>query len=345
MADGAGEPPGMRLREDWLASVEEEILEPERPILDPHFHLFEENPTFPRYTLADLQRDTSRHHVTGAIYMECEEGYRQEGPAHLRPVGETERVDARAREATASPDGVQIVAMIGDAWLVNGADRVAETLDAHLEASPLFRGVRDMGIWDPSPEIARVDYATHGDWYGEDRFRAGFAEVAKRGLVFDGYQYHTQLPSLAALARAFPDTTIVVDHLGAPLGDGPYAGKADEIFPDWQAKLARVAECPNAVIKLGGLAMPWNGFGWERRSTPPSSDEFVTTYARYYDFAIQTFGPDRCMFESNFPVDKLSLSYDVLWNGFKKLAAGYSEDEKEALFGGTARRVYRVSGA
>ncbi len=335
----------MKLREDWLASVEEEILEPERPILDPHFHLFEENPTFPRYTLADLQRDTSRHNVTGAIYMECEEGYRRDGPEHLRPVGETERVHERAREAAASPDGVQIVAMIGDAWLVNGPDRVAETLDAHLETGPLFRGVRDMGIWDPSPQIARVDYATDPDWYGQDVFRAGFAEIAKRGLVFDGYQYHTQLPSLAALARAFPDTTIVVDHLGSPLGDGPYAGKADEIFPDWQTNLGLVAGCPNTVIKLGGLAMPWNGFGWEARAKPPTSDEFVATYARYYDHAIETFGPDRCMFESNFPVDKLSLSYDVLWNGFKKLAAGYSEAEKEALFGGTARRVYGVESA
>ena len=333
----------MVLREDWLASVEEEILDPERPILDPHFHLFEENPTFPRYVLADLQRDTSRHAVTGAIYMECEEGYRGEGPEHLRPVGEIERVDRRAREAAASPDGVQIVGIVGDAWLVNGADRVAETLDAQLEASPLFRGVRDMGIWDPSPEIARVDYATAGDWYGEPGFRAGFAEIAKRGLVFDGYQYHTQLPSLAALARAFPETTIVVDHLGAPLGAGPYAGKAEEIFPDWRAKLAEIATCPNVVIKLGGMAMPWNGFGWEKRAKPPTSDEFVATYARYYDHAIQTFGPDRCMFESNFPVDKLSLSYDVLWNAFKKLSASFSDDEKDALFGGTARRVYRVT--
>ena len=332
----------MELREAWLATVEEEILEPGRPILDPHFHFFEDDPDFPVYRLADLQRDTSRHNVTGAIYMECQQGYRDEGPAHLRPVGESVRVKARAQEAAASPDRVQLVAMIGEAELVNGAEAVAETLDAHLEASPLFRGVRDMGIWDASAEIARVDYATDLDWYGTPVFRAGFAEVAKRGLVFDGYQYHTQLPSLTALARAFPETTIVVDHLGAPLHVGPYAGRTEEVFLDWRQKLSDIAACPNVVIKLGGMAMPWSGFGWAARERPPTSDEFVETYARYYDHAIQVFGPNRCMFESNFPVDKMSLSYDVLWNGFKKLAAGYSEDEKDALFRGTAQRVYRV---
>jgi predicted TIM-barrel fold metal-dependent hydrolase len=247
-----------------------------------------------------------------------------------------------ARQAAAAPEGaVRIGGMIGDAQLYNGA-LAAETLDAHLEASPLFRGVRDMGLWDPSPEIDRVAEASDLDLYGESRFRAGFAELAKRGLSFDAHQYHTQLPAVAALASAFPDTPIVVNHLGSPLGAGPYAGKHDEIFPEWRRNVARVAECPNTFMKLGGLAMPWCGFGWQKRAKPPGSDEFVATYRRYYEHAIEVFGPERCMFESNFPVDKLSLSYDVLWNAFKKLAAGYSEDEKQALFEGTATRVYRL---
>jgi len=217
-----------------------------------------------------------------------------------------------------------------------------ETLEAHLEASPLFRGVRDMGIWDPSPEVACVDEASDLDFYGESRFRAGFEQLAKLGLSFDAYQYHTQLPSLTSLARAFPDTPIVVNHLGAPLGTGPYAGKADEVFPVWQKNVSEVAACGNVVMKLGGMAMPWSGFGWEQRPSPPTSDEFVETYHRYFDHALQAFGPSRCMFESNFPVDKLSLSYDVLWNAFKKIAAPYSEDEKDALFRGTATRIYRL---
>lgn len=336
---------GMVLREDWLARVAEEILEPERPILDPHFHFFVENELFPSYTLADLQRDTRGHHVAGAIYMECEERYREDGPEHLRPVGESEWVRDLARQAEEVTESVQIVGMIGDAQLYNGARLARETLEAHLEASALFRGVRDMALWDPSPELARAPGATDLDFYDKPAFRAGFGEVAKLDLSFDAHQYHTQLPSVARLARAFPDTTIVVDHLGSPLGEGPYAGRADEIFPEWRRNLSEVAACPNAVIKLGGLAMPWNGFGWESREQPPTSDEFVATYARYYDHALQSFGPDRCMFESNFPIDKLSLSYDVLWNAFKKIAASYSEDEKRALFGGTARRVYRVAEA
>lgn len=333
----------LRLREDWLAQVSEEILEPDRPIIDPHFHFFVENEIFPRYEMPDLKRDVSGHAVRQAIYMECEEGYRRDGPEHLRPVGESESVWRLAQEADRAPSGeLRIIAMVADAQLYRGA-LAAETLDAHLEASPIFRGVRDMGLWDPHPEIDRVAEATNLDFYGESRFREGFAELARRELSFDAHQYHTQLPSVARLARAFPETRIIVNHLGSPLGAGPYAGRHDEIFPEWRKNVAEVAQCANTFMKLGGLAMPWCGFGWERRAKPPTSDEFVAVYRRYYDHALQCFGPDRCMFESNFPVDKLSLSYDVLWNAFKKLAADYSEDEKEALFGGTARRVYELA--
>lgn len=333
---------GLVLREDWLARTKEEILEPERAIVDPHFHFFAENEVFPNYRLADLQRDASGHGVQQAVFMECEEGYRKQGPDHLKPVGESEWVRDLAREAAQSrTSSIRIAGMIGDAQLYNGA-LAAETLDAHLEASPIFRGVRDMSIWDASPEIDCVDEASDLNLYGESRFREGFAEVAKRGLSFDAHQYHTQLPSLVDLARAFPDTPIIVNHLGSPLGAGPYAGKHDEIFPVWQKAITQVASCPNTFMKLGGLAMPWCGFGLERRENPPSSDEFVAIYARYYDHALQAFGPNRCMFESNFPVDKLSLSYDVLWNAFKKIAAAYSEDEKDTLFRGTATRVYRL---
>jgi predicted TIM-barrel fold metal-dependent hydrolase len=247
-----------------------------------------------------------------------------------------------ASEAEAAPDdSVRIRGIIADARLYDGA-RAGETLDAHLEASPLVRGVREIGLWDPSSEIDRADEASSLDLYGESRFRAGFEELAKRGLSFDAHQYHTQLPAVATLARAFPDTPIVINHLGSPLGAGPYAGRHDEFFPEWSRNVEEVATCPNVHMKLGGLAMPWSGFDWHERTKPPSSDDFVTTYHRYYDHALQVFGPERCMFESNFPVDKLSLSYDVLWNAFKKIAAPYSENERDALFSETAKRVYRL---
>ena len=149
---------------------------------------------------------------------------------------------------------------------------------------------------------------------------------------------------MTRLARDFPDTTIVVDHLGTPLGIGPYAGRRDEIFDVWRKDMTELATCPNVNVKLGGMAMPWNGFGWDAAERPPTSDEFVAAQGRYYHHAIDAFGPDRCMFESNFPVDKLSLSYGVLWNAFKKIAAGCSDDEKESLFRGTASRFYRLDG-
>lgn len=160
------------------------------------------------------------------------------------------------------------------------------------------------------------------------------------GLVFDAYHYHPQTPQLTALARAFPAARINLNHLGTPVGTGPYAGKQEEVFAKWAKDLAELATCPNVTIKLGGLAMPWNGFGFEQGARPPGSDEIVRRQARYYHYAIEKFGPARCMFESNFPVDKCAVSYAVLWNAFKKIAAGYTEAEKDAMFYGTASKFY-----
>ena len=170
--------------------------------------------------------------------------------------------------------------------------------------------------------------------------RAGFAVLGQMGLCFDAYHYHPQTPYLTALARAYPEVQIVLDHLGTPVGIGPYAGHQEEIFGQWLRDLTELATCPNVSMKLGGLAMPWNGFGFETAAKPPGSDDLVKRQARYYHAAIEVFGPARCMFESNFPVDKCSVSYAVLWNAFKKIAAGYSETEKDNLFRGTATRFY-----
>ena len=217
-----------------------------------------------------------------------------------------------------------------------------DVLEAHQAASPLFRGIRHLAVWDASDEVQTAEGVSGPNLYGESAFRAGFGVLADLGLSFDAYHYHHQNRYLADLARAFPTVPIVLDHLGTPLGIGPYANQREAVFAEWQRQLADLATCPNVSVKLGGLAMPWNGFGFETAPKPPSSDELVARQARYYHTAIDLFGPDRCMFESNFPVDKLSLSYTVLWNAFKKMAAGYSESEKDALFRGTASRVYRL---
>ena len=329
------------LRTDWLETVREEILEPERVIVDPHHHFFIETEFFPHYRLEDLWADTETHGVAKTVYLQCGECYRKSGPEALRPVGETEWVARIAAEAAASPDRAQIAAIVATADLTLGA-RVREVLEAHLEASPLFRGIRQVAVWDGSGEVQTAEGLTGPNLYGEPAFREGFQVLADLGLSYDAYHYHHQNSYLADLARAFPSVPIVLDHLGTPLGVGPYAGQREAVFEEWRKQLADLAGCPNVSVKLGGLAMPWNGFGFETAARPPSSDDLVSQQARYYHYAIETFGPDRCMFESNFPVDKLSLSYPVLWNAFKKMAAGYSESEKDALFSGTASRVYRL---
>ncbi len=331
----------MEIRSDVLALVKEEILDPERPIIDPHHHFFDTIQGFPSYSLADLRADAAGHNVEKTVFLQCGEHYRADGPEPLRPVGETEWVEGIAREAAKAPGQLQIAAIVGTADLCLGA-AVEEVLHAHLAASPRFRGIRDSAAWAEGEGIHRAAKVGHAGLYQDAKFREGFARLAPLGLGFDAYHYHTQTLSLLELAQAFPDTTIVCDHLSTPLGIGPFAGQREEIFAQWQKDVTALASAENVVMKLGGMAMPWNGFGWDTASRPPTSDAFVAAQGRYYDHAIGAFGARRCMFESNFPVDKLSLSYGVLWNAFKKIAAGASEDEKHALFYGTAERTYRI---
>lgn len=331
----------IEVRQDWLDQVREEIIDPDRRIVDPHHHFFIQNPDFPHYELDDLWADTGTHRVERTVYLQCWEGYRTEGPEHLRVVGETEWVDAIAAEARTRPRAAQIAAIMATAELRLGAG-VREVLEAHRSASTLFRGIRQIAAWDASDTLMSMEGLTDGNLYGQDAFRAGFAVLADMNLVFDAYHYYHQTPHLAALARAFPSVPIVLDHLGTPLGIGPYAGREAEIKAQWKRDLADIATCPNVSIKLGGLAMPWCGYGWESAPKPPGSDEIVARQGEYYHYAIEQFGPDRCMFESNFPVDKCALSYPVLWNAFKKMAQRYSEAEQDAMFRGTATRVYRL---
>jgi predicted TIM-barrel fold metal-dependent hydrolase len=327
------------VRQQWLDQVREEIIDPARRIVDPHHHFFVANPDFPHYELGDLWADTATHRVEQTVYLQCWEGYRTDGLEHLRPVGETEWVDAIAREAAAQPGRAQIGAIMATAELRLGA-RVREVLEAHREASRLFRGIRQIAAWDPCPDVFSMPDLTDTNLYSHADFRIGFAVLADMGLVFDAYHYHTQTQQLTALARAFPTVPIVLDHLGTPLGVGPYASRQPEVIAEWKRDLAELGRCGNVVMKLGGLAMPWCGFGFEQDARPPNSDEIVARQADYYHYAIDLFGPARCMFESNFPVDKCGISYAVLWNAFKKMAARYTEAEQDALFRGTATRVY-----
>ncbi|MGE3328195.1 MAG: amidohydrolase [Acidimicrobiia bacterium] len=324
-------------RQKWLDLVVEDVIEPERPIIDPHHHLWPAGEGM-RYGLEDLHRDTGDgHEVVHTVFVECHAAYHPDGPIELRPVGETEFV---ARAAGAESTGL-IAGIVARADL--RIDNLGDVLDAHVAASNgLLKGIRDpLARADGTTELWIAGDAPEGK-FDDDAFIAGVRHLGDRGLPYDSWHYHYQNRELLALARSAPATTIVLDHFGTPLGVGRYAARRRQIFESWRDDITALAACPNVVAKLGGMAMQDNGFGWERAERPATSDEFVVAQGRYYEHTIVAFGADRCMFESNFPMDRRSLSYRTLWNAFKKIAAGCSPDEKADLFAGTARRVYNL---
>ena len=325
--------------QDWLNQVDEEIVDPRQRIVDPHHHLWPQG-TGLAYGLPELTADAvaAGHHVLKTVFVECRASYWTDGPAHLAPVGETEFVAGVARR-----DPRQLIGgIVAHADLRDG-ERLDEVLDAHVEAGHgLFRGIRHAGSHALEPEVLTIPGRAEAGLYADPAFRRGVARLGDRGLTYDTWHYHHQNRDFAELARAVPDTQLVLDHFGTPLGVGQFAGRRDEIFEQWKVDIAEIAECQNVVAKLGGLAMPDNGFGWHTADRPPTSDEFVEAQRRYYEHTIECFGPERCMFESNFPVDRFSLSYKVLWNGLKKIAAPFSADERDAMFCGTAARIYRL---
>jgi predicted TIM-barrel fold metal-dependent hydrolase len=316
-------------------------LEPALPICDAHHHLWERHPK--NYLLEDLLDDlNSGHNIASTIAVECGYGYRQTGPEEFKPVGETAFLESVAERAAHDPEiKPRIVsAIVGHANLAFG-DGVAPVLEAHIASSPSrFRGIRHSTTWDGSGALRNE--AAQG-LLADSKFRRGFAWLKRLDLSFDAWLYHPQLTELADLAGAFADVTIILDHIGAPLGVGPYAGKRDEVFRLWSEGIAAVAKCSNAVVKLGGFGSVRSGYGWHQRVIKPSSAELATALTPYFEFCIEKFGVDRCMFESNFPVEKLSNSYVVVWNAFKRITAHYSAAERAALFQGTATRIYRTS--
>ncbi len=326
--------------DQWLALVREDIIDPAQPIVDPHHHLWD-RPSW-RYTVDELWGDTEDgHNVVATVFLECGWSYREHGPEHFRCVGETEYVAQAAARTREHPDRARIAAIVARADLRHA--ELDAVLDAHEEAGQgLFRGIRHAGAHALHPEALTIPGSAPVDLYADEAFRRGVARLGERGYTYDTWHYHYQMQDFLALARAVPGTTMVLDHFGTPLGVGPYAGQRESIYAQWCEDIAAIAECPNVVAKLGGMAMPDNGFGWNGSERPPTSDAFVAAQGRYYEHALACFGAERCMFESNFPVDRLSLSYHVLWNGLKKIAAGRTESEKQALFHGTAERVYRL---
>ncbi len=333
------------VRQEWLDRRREEIIEPELPIVDPHHHLVD-RPESGRYLLPQLLADLgSGHNITATVYLEWLSMYRAAGPAELRPVGEIEFANGiAAMAASGTYGGTQVCAgIVGYADLTLGA-AVENVLEAMITAGGgRFRGIRFITASHPD-QMAWGSMVTRPEGLLRDkRVREGFACLAPLGLSFDAWMYHTQIGELIDLARAFPETQIVLDHVGGPIGLGRYAGNRDEVFAEWSARIRDLATCPNVHIKLGGLGMRMFGFDLHTRELPPSSEELAGAWRPYIETCIAAFGPERAMFESNFPVDKGSCGYAALWNAFKRIAAGCSAAEKAALFAGTATKFYRLN--
>jgi predicted TIM-barrel fold metal-dependent hydrolase len=343
----------------------EAILEPGLPIVDPHHHLWDRTMRMagdlppikhgfeaivrmaPRYLLDELLADVqgAGHNVRATVFVECGAMYRADGPVELRCVGETEFVNGVAA-MTASGIYGDIRACTG---IVGRADftlgeGVVEVLEAHVAAGGgRFRGVRQSASHDPDPAVLGPLAGTPAGLYASDAFRAGFARLGPMGLSFDAWMLEPQLPDLIGLARQFQETPIVLDHVGTPLGIASYEGRREERFGAWREQIGELARSPKVFVKLGGLAMAFCGFPSFLSEPPAPSEQLAAEWKPYIEACIEAFGPERCMFESNFPVDLGSCDYATLWNAFKRIAAGYSADEKAALFSGTAARFYRLA--
>jgi len=328
-------------RKKWLALTSENAIDPELPICDPHHHLWDRSGF--RYVLEELLEDTgSAHNIVQTVFVECRSSYRTTGPEEMNPVGETDFVRDIALQSEHIQNGKTSVAagIVGFADLTLGS-AVTPVLEAQIAAGQnRFRGIRFISAWDSSTDLR--SWPVDPNLLMDSKFREGFACLNKYGLSFDAWLYHPQITQLSDLARAFPDTTIILDHIGGPLGMGPYAENYSKTIEDWKQNITELAANDNVVVKLGGLGMPLCGFNWYQQSTPPGSDILAEAMAPYYLYCIEKFGVNRCMFESNFPVDKISYSYNIMWNAFKRIVKDFSPDEKAALFYDTAAKAYKL---
>jgi L-fuconolactonase len=330
----------MSERQDWLDLTKEDPLDPELPICDPHHHFW--NYPTSRYLVDEFLQDISGgHRVIKTVFVECLQFYDEGAPTELQPVGETKAVDRMASAPQAQKQTEIAAGIVGFADLTLG-DGVRPVLEAHLQASPRFRGIRYATAWHADAKIHNAHTHPPEGLMSDLTFRTGLQHVAELGLSFDAWLYHTQLGELTDLAHTFPALNIALNHMAGPLGIGPYANQREREFANWKRQIKALSQCENVTVKLGGRAMKTSGFEWHRKNRPPGSEELAAAMAPYFETCIELFRPDRCMFESNFPVDKASCSYTVLWNALKRVASSYSEAESRCLLHDTAAKFYRL---
>ena len=327
----------------WVAKLSEPALEPELPIVDPHHHLWQRAGN--DYMFHDLLADTQTgHNIVATVFVDCHSMYRKDGPAELRCVGETEFANGVAAMSASGIYGNlrACAGIVSHVDLRLGA-KAGAVFDAQIAAgNGRFKGIRHQTGWDADPDIRNSRTDPTQELTRDRTWREGFKELAKRNLTFDAWLYHPQLDEIADLADAFPNTAIVLDHVGGPLGYAGYAGRHAEVVATWKKSMVELARRQNIVVKVGGLGMAMGWFDFYRKPVPPGSQALADAFKPWVEPCIELFGVDRCMFQSNFPVDKITSGYGVLWNAFKRLSAKASATEKIALFSGTASRVYKL---
>ena len=326
----------------WLALGGEDAIEPELPIIDAHHHLWEEGGH--AYLLNELTADvTSGHNVVATVLVQAGYGYRTDGPEELRSVGETEKVAAFADAAALQGLAYRPCAAIVPFADLTLGDRLGHVLDEHERLSGgRLRGIRHSVSYDSHFPDGIVLRPARRHLLADPAYRKGLRLLQRRGLHFEAMLYHEQIPELTELARAMPDLPIMLDHYGTPIGVGWYEGREDERLRQWRSDMAELAGCPNVTVKTGGLGMIITGARWHERAVPPGSQELAEAWKPWFETTLELFGPQRCVFESNFPVDKAMCDYVTLWNAFKRLASGASATEKAALFHDNAARFYRI---
>jgi len=344
-------------REAWLAKAPAEpIIDPELPIIDTHHHLWHrqgsggalgeawEVPSF-RYLLDEFLADCATgHNIIGSVFLQCHAMYRAAGATPMRPVGETEFVAGIAAMSDSGGYGRTKLAagIVGYADLTAG-NWVTPVLESHIRAGGgRFRGVRHSAAYDADPVIGNSAPDMQPGLYRRPDFRAGLGRLSALGLSLDAWGFHPQIPDITDLARAFPGSNIIVGHCGGPLGYGRYAGRRDQVFADWKRSVGELAKCPNVTMKLGGMMMRLAAYDYGTLDAPPSSEQLAEHWRPYVETCLDLFGADRCMAESNFPVEKMGIGFAALFNALKRLTSGASVDERSAIFAGTARRVYRL---
>jgi predicted TIM-barrel fold metal-dependent hydrolase len=336
---------------EWVSLTAEKPVDPRRRIIDPHHHFWGAGDCHDlghAYPHEQLLEEMGGHNVVGSVYIECDAAWRKDGPEHLRPVGETESVAAQAKRTEESR--APIKGIVGWADLRLG-DKVQEVLDAHAESgNGLFKGTRLASV--RTADVVGLNFdqilakIRSRSVFTDPAYRAGIRRLGSNGFSMDAFIISYQLPQLAELARDLPDMFFIANHVGAPMYNAASAtdGDREAVMASWRDAVRTMAPCPNIFVKLGGIGMEaMFGQAWSRQPKPPTSDEVLALWGDDLRFLIDTIGPSRCMFESNFPVDRHAMGYTVLWNTFQKLAASYSDAEQDSLFAGTAERAYRIS--